>query len=157
MKKRFTPSFIARGAMIASVYVVLTYFANMLGLASFAIQLRFSEMLNALCLIFPEAVFGVSFGCFLSNILTGCIAPDIVFGTLATVIGAVLVYLLRHKKYIALFMPVISNTIIIPFILKYAYSLGESVPYFALTIFIGEFLSVYVMGLGLIKVIKKRV
>ena len=157
MKKRFTPSFIARGAMIASVYVVLTYFANMLGLASFAIQLRFSEMLNALCLIFPEAVFGVSLGCFLSNILTGCIAPDIVFGTLATVIGAVLVYLLRHKKYIALFMPVISNTIIIPFILKYAYSLGESVPYFALTIFIGEFLSVYVMGLGLIKVIKKRV
>lgn len=157
MKKTLNANFIVRGAMIASIYVVLTYFANMLGLASYAIQLRFSEMLNALCLIFPEAIWGVSLGCFISNLLTGCIMVDVLFGTLATIIGAVLVYLLRSKKHIALLMPVISNTLIIPFILKYAYSLGESVPYFALTIFIGEFLSVYVMGLGLIKVIKKRV
>ena len=79
-----------QAAIIAALYVVLTYLAGMLGLASGAIQIRFSEALTILPVFTPAAIPGLFAGCILSNLFTGCALPDIVVGSLATLIGAVL-------------------------------------------------------------------
>ena len=65
--------FIAQAAMIAAIYVVLTFIANAFGLANYAIQVRFSEALTILPFFTPAAIPGLFVGCLLSNILTGCL------------------------------------------------------------------------------------
>ena len=80
--------FMAQAAMIAALYIVLTFIANAFGLANYAVQVRFSEALTVLPYFTPAAIPGLFIGCLLSNILTGCALPDIVFGSLATLLGA---------------------------------------------------------------------
>ena len=73
MKKKLSPTvFLAQAAMIAALYIVLTFIANALGLANYAIQVRFSEALTILPYFTPAAIPGLFAGCLLSNILTGC-------------------------------------------------------------------------------------
>ena len=138
--------FMAQAAMIAAIYVVLT----MLG-ASFAfgeVQLRFSEALTILPAFTPAAVPGVFLGCLISNILAGAILPDIIFGSLATLIGAIFTWLLRNRsKYLAPLPPIIANMLIVPFVLKYGYMAPFSIPFMMLTVGIGEILSCGVLGL----------
>ena len=74
-------TFLTHAAMIAALYVVLTFFANALGLASGAIQIRFSEALTILPFFTPAAVPGLFIGCIISNLLTGCMPLDVIFGT----------------------------------------------------------------------------
>ena len=89
MKKKLSPTvFLAQAAMIAALYIVLTFIANALGLANYAIQVRFSEALTILPYFTPAAIPGLFAGCLLSNILTGCMPLDVIFGSLATLIGA---------------------------------------------------------------------
>ena len=88
-------TYLTHGAMIAALYVVLTYLANMLGLASGAIQVRLSEALTIMPYFTPAAIPGLFAGCLLSNILTGCCLIDIVFGSLATLVAAFVSYGLR--------------------------------------------------------------
>ena len=144
---------ITQGAIIAALYVVLTMIANAMGLANYAIQVRFSEALCVLPFFTVAAIPGLAIGCLISNLLTGAMIWDVLFGTLATLIGAVGTYLLRKYKVLMLFPPVIANAVIVPFVLRYGYGitwmLGEvewSIPYFALTVGIGEIISV--CGLG---------
>ena len=80
--------YLSQAAMIAALYVVLTLLANALGLANYAIQVRFSEALTILPFFTPAAIPGLTIGCLLSNILTGCAPLDILFGTLATLAGS---------------------------------------------------------------------
>ena len=91
--------FLTHAAMIAALYVVLTYVANMFGLASGAIQVRLSEMLIILPVFTPAAIPGLFIGCLLSNLLTGCCILDILMGSLATLLGATGAYLLRKWKW----------------------------------------------------------
>ena len=79
---------VATGGVIAALYVVLTVIANALGLASGAIQVRFSEALTILPVFTPAAIPGLTVGCVLANLITGCAPWDVVFGSLATLIGA---------------------------------------------------------------------
>lgn len=88
---------LTQGAMIAALYVVLTFIANLAGLASGVIQVRLSEALTILPVFTAAAVPGLAVGCVLANLLTGCAIWDVVFGSLATLIGAVGTRLL-HKK-----------------------------------------------------------
>lgn len=88
---------LANAGMIAALYVVLTWIANLLGLASGAIQVRLSEALTILPVFSVAAVPGLTVGCVLANLLTGCAAWDVVFGSLATLIGAVGTRLLKDK------------------------------------------------------------
>ena len=152
MNKTSKTVFLVRGALIGALYVVLTLVASSVGLANGMIQVRFSEALCALPIIFPEAGFGVTIGCLLSNIITGCPMPDIVFGTLATFLGAVLSFRLRKNRILALFMPVLSNSIIIPFVLKYAYGLADMWYILALSIFVGEFISCVILGMAVLRI-----
>lgn len=141
---------------IAALYVVLTLVSNAFGLASGVIQIRISEALCVLPLYFSGSVSGLTIGCFLSNLIMGSIAPDVVFGTLATFVGALFTRIMRKNKYAAIMGPVISNTIAVPLILKYAYGLDSAWWYMALTVFIGEFISCVVIGIIFMKAIEKR-
>ena len=138
--------FIAQAAMIAAIYVVLTLIG-----ASFSygeVQVRISEALTILPAFTPAAIPGVFLGCLISNILGGCILPDIIFGSLATLTGAVFTWMLRNKsRYLAPLPPVIANMIVVPFVLKYGYMVPLPIPFMMLTVGIGEVISCGVLGL----------
>jgi uncharacterized membrane protein len=80
---------------------------------------------------------------------------DVIFGSLATLIGAVFTYNLRKYKRLAVLPPIISNTLIIPFVLKFAYGLPSGLWYFIITVAIGEILSCGVLGTLLYQYLKK--
>lgn len=150
-------TFLTHAAVIAALYVVLSLLANALGLANYAIQIRFSEALTILPLFTPAAIPGLFAGCLLSNILTGCIAWDIIFGPIATLLGALGTYMLRKKHPIlAAIPPILSNALIIPFILAYAYKFEGSIPYFVVTVGIGEIISCGILGYLLWLVLQKH-
>lgn len=147
--------FIAQAAIIAALYVVLTLLANALGLANYAIQLRFSEALTILPFFTPAAIPGLFLGCVISNLLTGAIIWDVVFGSLATLLGAVGTYLLRRCKWLAPLPPIVANMVIVPLVLYFAYHIPGSIPFFMLTVGIGELLSCGVLGMLLLFVLQK--
>jgi uncharacterized membrane protein len=146
---------IAVGAVVAALYVALTYLANSLGLASGTIQVRLSEILTVMPVVTPYAIPGLFIGCVLANILTGCALWDVVFGSLATLIGAIFTYLLRKHNLLAVIPPILSNAIIVPFVLLFVYSLEGTYWYFFLTVGIGEVISCGVFGAILLKTLKK--
>ncbi len=149
---------ITQAAIIAALYVVLTLIANALGLANYAIQVRFSEVLCILPFFTIAAIPGLTIGCLISNLLTGALVWDVLFGSLATLLGAIGTYVLRKHKVLMLFPPVIANAIIVPFVLRYGYGftwmfneVEWSIPYFAVTVAIGEIISVCGLGSMLLK------
>ena len=146
--------YLTHAAVIAALYVVLTFLANSLGLASYAIQLRFSEALTILPFFTPAAIPGLFVGCLLSNIFVGAALPDIIFGSLATLIGAVLTWTLRGHKWLAPLPPIISNAIIIPPVLLFAYNI-EPLWVSFITVTIGEVLSCGVLGMALLFTLQK--
>lgn len=145
---------ITTAGIIAALYVVLTLVANAFGLANYAIQVRFSEALTVLPCVCSAAIPGVTIGCLLSNILTGCALPDIIFGTFATFIGAIGTYALRKHKRLSWVPPTVSNMIIIPFVLRYAYGLTPLWLFF-FTVGAGELVSCGILGLLLLKTLDK--
>ena len=148
--------YLVHGAVIAALYVVLTLLANALGLANYAIQVRFSEALTILPVFTPAAIPGLFLGCIISNTLTGCMLLDIIFGSIATLIGAAGTWLLRNKaKWLAPLPPIIANTIIVPFVLAYVYHAEGAIYYFMLTVGIGEIISCGVLGMLLRTVLQK--
>ncbi len=160
MKRNKTSLFLTRAGMIAATYVILTLLSAFMGLSSGAIQLRLSEAMCLLPLIFPEAVVGLTLGCALANLVTGCVFWDIVFGSVATLIGAVGAYLLRNKlpenlSFIATIPTILANAIIVPFVLMWAYGIEDGYFFLMLTVGIGEILSAGVIGTVLYKQIKK--
>ena len=142
--KRVTSStrYLTRGALIAALYVVLTYLSTVFGLSSGAIQFRVSEALLILPIFMPEAIPGLFIGCIVSNIVSGCVIWDIIFGSLATLIGAVGAYLLRRLpekiKWIATLPNLLSNMVIVPFVLMYAYGVSGGFFLLSLSVGIGE-------------------
>lgn len=147
--------FVTQAAMIAAIYVVLTLLANTLGLANYAIQVRISEALTILPFFTPAAIPGLWVGCVLSNLLTGCMPLDIIFGSLATLIGAFGTYALRRYKWAAPITPIVANTLIVPFILAFVYRFEGSIPYFMLTVGIGEVISCGVLGMILLQILSR--
>ncbi len=141
--------FLTQAAMIAALYVVLTFVANAFGLANYAVQVRFSEALTILPYFTPAAIPGLAVGCLLSNILTGCALPDIIFGSLATLIGAIITFLLRRNKWLAPVPPIIANAIIVPFVLLYAYGI-RPLWFSFVTVTIGEVISCGLLGMILL-------
>lgn len=167
---------IVQAAMIAAIYVVLTLLANAFGLANYAIQVRFSEALTILPFFMPAAVPGLFVGCILSNILTGCLPLDVIFGSLATLLGALGTYVIGRMsrtaissakknlapmpkltvyRILAPLPPIIANTLIVPFVLAYVYQFEGSIPYFMLTVGIGEVISCGILGLILLFALEK--
>lgn len=147
--------YLSQAAMIAALYVVLTLLANALGLANYAIQVRFSEALTILPFFTPSAIPGLTIGCLLSNILTGCAPLDILFGTLATLIGALGTYALRRFEWLAPLPPILANTIIVPWVLRFAYDIPDAIPYLMATVGAGELISCGLIGMLLLRSLKQ--
>ena len=144
---------ICYGGMIAALYVVLTLVSAAFGLSSGVIQVRISEALCVLCVFMPSAVWGLTVGCLIANTVTEAVPIDIFFGAVATLIGAAGAYLLpkiprlrRIGVWLAPLPTVLANAAILPFVLRYAYNIGDSMYFMAVTVAIGEFVSAAVMG-----------
>ena len=150
-----------RGALIAALYVVLTLLASLFGLSNGVIQFRISEALCILPIFFPEAIPGLFIGCFISNLMVpGAVIWDIIFGSVATLIGAIgarlLARWLTHKlMWVATIPTILANVIIVPFILIYAYGSPDSYDFIALTVGIGEIVCAGIGGSALYYVLKK--
>ena len=137
---------IAQAGIIAAIYVVLTLLAASFNLANGVIQVRISEALTVLPYFTPAAIPGLILGCFISNIITGCVVLDIIFGTIATAVAAFGSYILRKNRYLCSIPPVISNMLIVPFVLKYAYGMTDAVWFMALAVGAGEIISCVIIG-----------
>ena len=148
---------LTHAGIIAALYVVLTWFSALVGLSGMgAIQLRLSEALCVLPYFTASAVPGLTVGCLLANLLTGAAMPDVIFGTLATLLGAVGTRLLRRWWYLAPLPPIVANTVIVPFVIRFAYTdVSESLPFLFLTVGIGELLSVGVLGTVVLLALQK--
>ena len=151
--------YITRGAAIAALYVLLTHLSALFGLDKGVIQFRLYEILTILPIFLPEAIPGLFIGCITANLTASAIIWDVIFGSTATLIGAIGTRLLRHlpKKiiFLATLPPVLSNAIIVPFILKYAYGVPDLIPYMMLTVGIGELATAGVLGTLLYYSLKK--
>lgn len=154
--------FLTQAAAIAALYVVLTFLAYMLGLDKGAIQLRFSEALCVLACLTPAAVPGLAIGCFLANLFTSAHILDVIFGSLATLIGAFGAYAMRplalkkHLSFLPTLPTVLANAAIVPLLLLFVYGLEGGYGYFLLTVTIGELLSATLLGTLLLFALKKR-
>ena len=111
-------TWITQGAAIAALYVVLTLVFAPISFGP--VQLRVAEALCILPMFTPAAIPGLFIGCLIANLLGGGIVLDVVFGSLATLIGAVLGYMLRSNRWLVPLPAVIANALIVPFVLKLA-------------------------------------
>lgn len=147
--------FMTQAAMIAAIYVVLTVLFAPFGFGE--VQVRIAEALTILPFFTPASIPGLFIGCFIGNVIGGAILPDIILGSLATLIGAFFTYLLRKQgKYLAPLPPIIANTVIVPLILRYAYCVPLPIPFMMLTVGIGEIISCGVLGMILLSALQKH-
>jgi len=146
--------YLSQASVIAALYVALTYLSNMLGLW----EIRFSEALCILPYFTAAAVPGLTIGCVLANLLTGCALWDVVFGSMATFLGAYVAHQLRKKSW--LFAPwpnVLSNTLIVPLILRYVYfDTSRTLPGLYLYMAVSEMVSAGLLGYLLLHALKKH-
>ena len=144
--------FLTQASLIAALYVVLTYIAQMMGLASGAIQVRFSETLAILPYFLGAAVPGLFVGCIIANILTSGNPFDIVFGSLATLAASIFTYGfgLRGWKWLAPIPAIVINAIVIPFVIRYGFGAPNSIPFLMLTVGAGQIISCGVLGYPLL-------
>ncbi len=161
--KKNSIKFIITGALIASAYAALTYLSSVFGLAYGPIQLRVSEVLTVLPVFTPAAIWGLTVGCFIGNIGSFNVL-DMVFGTFATFLAAVLTYLLRNIKWkkipiLAMLPPVIVNALIIGAEIAWFY-LPEGASFWgfiisALEVGLGQIIVCLVFGIPFYMVVKK--
>ena len=158
--------FMVQAAMIAAIYVVLTMLANSIGLASQDIQVRFSEALTILPFFTPAAIPGLFVGCIIGNIVTSCHPIDVIFGSLATLIGALGTYFIAHgftrpgdknyysknplKKWLTPIPPIVANMLIVPHVIAYCYGSDYTLPISTLFVGAGEVISCFMMGMVLL-------
>ncbi|MBQ9071295.1 MAG: QueT transporter family protein [Clostridia bacterium] len=140
--------YIVRGALIAAIYATLSYVSAPLQFLFF--QFRISEALCILPIFIPEAVPGLFIGCIVANYLSGCVVWDILFGSLATLIGAIGARLLsklpKKLMFLSTLPTVFSNAIIVPFVIMYAYGSSDSYMFLFITVLVGELVTATVMG-----------
>lgn len=147
--------FMTQAAMIAAVYVALTYVFAPFSFGE--IQVRIAEALTILPVFTPAAIPGLFIGCLIGNTLGGALIPDIIFGSLATLIGAFFTWKLRNANpFLAPVPPIIANVLVVPFVLRYAYGVLLPIPLMMLTVGIGEILSCGVLGMILYYALRKH-
>ena len=156
MKDKFDANVrrLTTGALIAAVYVVITLLFAPISYG--AVQVRIAEALSILPFFTGAAVPGLFVGCLLANIMGGAVIWDILFGSLPTLIGAAGGYLLRRNRWLVPIPTVISNTVIIPLVLRYGYGTNIPLPMLALYIAAGEIAGSYILVELLAAVLIKR-
>lgn len=161
--------YIVQAAVIAALYAALTILQNTLlpGTASMAVQLRVAEVLTILAVFTPAAIPGLTIGCVIANISSlSVLGPyDLIFGSLASLLAAVLMYLLRSKRLFKLpvasaLMPALANGIIVGFEIEFFFVEGGF--HFGDFLFqggcvaLGDLGVLFVLGLPLARLIEKQ-
>ncbi len=142
--KNKTSLYVANGAMVAAIYVVLTLLFAPISFG--AMQVRISEALCVLPMFTSAAIPGLFVGCLLANILGGAIVWDVVLGSLATLIGAAGGFLLRKNRWLVPVPTIIANAVIVPPVLKYGYGVDMPLLLIAVYVALGEVVSCYGLG-----------
>ncbi len=170
MKKTFTRQ-LTTAAAVAALYTVLSFASSFIPTVGGVFQFRVSEALTILPYFTPAAIPGLFIGCLLSNLITGALPYDLIFGSLATLIGAIGTYALRRLSentshfsqnglplgaWLAPLPPIAANTIIMPFVIAKISEMPESIPLFAFSVFIGEIVCCGGLGLLLLAALKKH-
>ena len=137
---------VATAGVIAAVYVVLTVIFAAFSFGE--VQVRVSEAMTILPYFTPAAIPGLFAGCILANFLGGGIPLDIAFGTW-------LLCRQKKNKFLAPVPPILANTVIVPFVLRYGYGLNAPIPLMMLTVGIGEVISCGVLGMLLLTALEK--
>ena len=157
--KKFPTLVIARTAIICALYVALTY--ALLPLAYGPIQIRIGEGLTMLPLIYPESVLGLYLGCILANVFSGYGGYDIGIGSLATLIAAILTFVIGKfvknkplKIILGGLPPVLCNAFIIPAVMLLAGADEAYIPTM-LSIMASQAIFVYVVGTPLFIVLDR--
>ena len=154
MQNKKSTLWLTQGAIIAAMYVALTrVFAP---ISYGAIQLRIAEVLTILPMFTSSAIPGLFIGCVLANLLGGAVLLDVVFGSLATLIGAALGWMLRKNRWLVPIPAVLANALIIPFVLRYGYAVDMPLWLMMLTVGAGEVGGCYILGELLASVLLKR-
>ena len=144
-KRRQSTLFICQAGIIAALYVALLFVFAPISFG--AVQIRVAEALTILPIFTPAAIPGLFLGCLIGNFLGGGIIIDIIFGSIATLLGAIGTYFLRNRNPIfGTIPPIAANTLIVPFVIKFAYADEMALPLIILAILGGEVLSCGVLG-----------
>lgn len=146
------------GAIIAALYVALSWVSEIFGLAHLVPQVRLSEALCVLAWFTPAAVPGLFIGCLIANLTMGCVIWDVIFGSLATLIGVYLGSKLKNRWLVPI-PTVISNSVIVPIVIYYCYMDGTGWGVYAFTalgVLAGEIVSAYAIGMVLLFAIESR-
>ena len=172
MRRRFMDSnlrVILRNAVYAALYVALCFVFQPISFGP--IQVRIAEALCILILFDKNAVWSITLGCFLSNLLVGGTPQPIVdafLGSLATFIGLYAVKFIKVDNFFLKMLPtIISNAIIIPYELIIIMGWGNvdifgktfvgniAVLITIISVAIGEIIALYGIGYILYKALKK--
>ena len=136
---------ITQGAVIAALYVVLTMVFAPISFGP--VQVRIAEALCILPMFTPAAIPGLFIGCLIANLIGGGIMLDVIFGSIATLIGAVFGYMLRSNRWLVPLPAIIANTLIVPFVLRYGYGVVDiAIPVLMFQIMVGEIAGCFVLG-----------
>jgi len=145
--------FIVFNAILAALYIGLTYLTYPVSYGDLGIELRVSEVLVLLCFFNKKFILGLTVGCFLGNLFGPMGIIDAIFGTSATLISC---YLITKTKnlFIASLFPVIINGIIVGLELMFLYEMPLYIGF--LSVAIGEFIVVSIVGCLLFKTLKNN-
>ena len=149
--------YLTRGAIIAALYAVLCHLQNLIlpGSATWAIQMRLAEALNILALFTPAAVSGLALGCLVFNLTFSAALPlDFLVGTLATLLAAQGMYMMRKKPALGLFFPAIANGVLVGW--ELTVYIGGGFLINAIYVAIGEAIVMLTVGAALYYAMKKR-
>ena len=157
--RKFDTRQITLAAAVAALYALLTYFGSIFGLTYGPVQFRFAEALCVLPFLFPTAAPGLFVGCLIANLLSPYGLVDVVCGSAATLIAALITARVRHR-WLAPLPAVLSNGVIIGAMLAwYEAGFGPGFwgmfAYTGLTVALGELGASYVLGMLLLYAIPK--
>ena len=155
--------FITQAGLIAALYVVLTMVSDFAGLAGTnPIQFRLSEILVILPFFTPAAIPGLFIGCLIANLIKSA-HPLELFGAFATLAAAIWTYAFAITpltkpiaKWLAPWPAVIFNVAIIPFVVRYAYGVPESIGLLAVFVAIGQVTMCVIAGYIVLFALEKR-
>lgn len=168
MRKKST-MYIVQAGVIAALYAALTILQNTLlpGTASMPVQFRISEVMTILAVYTPAAIPGLTVGCVIANISSlSALGPyDMIFGSLASLAAALLMYLFRNVRICTLpvlsaLMPALANGVIVGFEIEFFFIEGafhfESFLLQGGLVALGELAVLLALGLPLAKLIEKQ-
>jgi len=148
---KLTPKILTRAAAVAALYAAVTLLLQPFSFGP--LQLRVSEALTLLPVLWPESIAGLFVGCFLSNLIGGYGLVDAVIGGGATLLAALLTYALRKNKWLAALPPVLVNAVAIGILLHAV----AKAPLFLTMLYVGtgQAAACYALGIPLLVTLER--